>query len=222
MKSQVHELTIQVNEGEDTVDRQCWRQFHYPYQHQRRHLARAACHGQDQSGENAGGRRRQHDALHGLPLRGAARQGALAHTAWNRAQRLLCGYDNHRHGHERQGQRRPDNASRAERGSRKRIVEKQFVDAAADKIHEETKPKHPENDGWHPGKVVHGNPYRTHDEALLGIFPQVHGRKHAKRRDGHAHQHGHHEGTKNRRKDAALGVGFARLLGKESPHVMSE
>jgi hypothetical protein len=110
-KAEVHEAALEMQVRVERVDRQHRREFHHADQHQRRDLAGAARHREDQSGHDAGHRARQHHAADGLPFRGPAGEGAFPHRPRHRRERLLGGDDDDRHRQQRQGQRRPENAA---------------------------------------------------------------------------------------------------------------
>ena len=57
---------------------------------------------------------------------------------------------------------------------------------------------------------------------MLGVFTQVDGRHDAEGNDGEAHQESHDESAEDRRKDAAFGIGLARIEREEIPDVVKK
>ena len=217
VEAQVHELALEVEEREIAVERQLRRELDDARDHQRRHLAGAPRHRQDQARQDPGQRRREDDAADRLPLGRPERVGALPRAARHGRQRLLGGHDDDRHGQERQRQRGPEDAARLERRIGQARREEELVDGAARQVHEEPQAEDPEDDRGHAGEVVHGDPHGAHERPLPGVLPQVQRGDDAERHDGRAHQDHHHDRPEDRRKDAALRVGLARLARRRTP-----
>ncbi|MDR6356240.1 hypothetical protein Q3H58_002911 [Pseudomonas psychrotolerans] len=190
-----------------------------PHQHQRRHLARGAGHGEDQPGQHRRAGQRQHHLPQGLGLGRAQCQGALADAAGNPRQPFFGGDDHHRHGEDRQGQRGPQQARGAEGGRGQAGAEEQLVQGAAQHIDEETEAEDAVDDGRHPGEVIDRDADDAGQQTLPGIFAQVDGGDDAEGGDDHRHQQGHHHGAEDGREDAALGVGLARIGAEEFPQL---
>ena len=114
VEAEVHELPVQVEERPEAVTGRAGASFTTPVimsgatSPAARAMARMSPVRID--GMTAGSTTRQRR----LELRGAQRQGGLAHPPGNGRQPLLGRHDDHRHGQERQGQRRPQDAAGAE------------------------------------------------------------------------------------------------------------
>ena len=90
---------------------------------------------------------------------------------WDRRQSFLRRHDNDRDGEQRQGQRRPQDAARAEGGIRERLGKQPVVDRAPQRIDKKGEAEHPEDNGRHTGQVVHRNPHQPDQQALIRILP---------------------------------------------------
>ncbi len=108
---------------------------------------------------------------------------------------------------------------RAEGRRRQRLAEEQLVDVAAQKIDEEPQPEDAVHNRGHAGEVIHGNADQAGQGALAGILAQIDCGHHAERCHQHRHQHHHHHGAEDRRENAALGVGLARIVADELPEL---
>ena len=179
-------------------------------------------HGQNQTGENARRRSRQHNALDGLPFRGPTGQRAFTHTARHSSQCLFGSDDDHRHGHQRQRQRGPHDAARAERGGRERLRKEELVNGATHQIDKKSQTKHAKDNRGHTGQIIHGDAHGADDEALFGIFAQIYCRHHPEGRHRQAHQYGHHKGAENGRKHPPFCIGLTRFLGEKDPGITGQ
>ena len=211
----MHEFSIHMEERKIRVERERRRQLDHADNHQRRHLAGGTRHGEDQAGHDAGGCHREQNPGQRLELGGAQRQRTFADPFRNRGERLLGGDDHHRHGQERQGQARPEDAAGAEGRGRQPLREEQAVDAAADAVDEEAEAEDAVDDGGNTGQVVDGDAHHAGHQAVLGVFAQVDGGDHAEREREDAHQEHHHDRAEDGRKEPPFGIRFARVIQQQ-------
>jgi hypothetical protein len=92
----------------------------------------------------------------------------------------------------------------------------QFVHGGADHVAEEAQPEHAEHDARHAGEVVDGDAHGADDRAALGVLAQVQRRHDAERHHGQGHDQRHDDRAEDGREDAALAVGLARVVGRNS------
>ena len=219
MEAQVHELTIHVQERRGAVEGQRRGQLHHAYEHQRSDLPCPTGHGEDDAGQDARSGGRQQDVADRLPLRGPRGEGGFAHAARDGRQGFLGGDDDHREGHQGEGQGAPEQPAGAEH---RRVVvvlqlvgEEQLVDRTAEHVDEEAEAEDAEDDGGHAGEVVDADAHDAQDGALLGVLAEIDGGDDAEGRHQQAHEDRHHERTEDGRHQAAFGVGFTRLVEDE-------
>ena len=217
VEAQVHEAALGVHEGERAVDRQLRRELDGADEHQRRHLARAARHGEDHA---------RHDAR---ASRAAARCGGSSATCSRRrrsepsrieprhgGERLLGRDDHDRQREQRQRERGPQEAARCRRSgwaaARRRSS---WSIAAADDVAEEPRPKTPNTMLGTPARLLTAMRTALTSGPGLRVLAQVERGQHAEGHDQQRHDQRHHHGAEDRREDAALAVGLARLVGEE-------
>ena len=160
------------------------RELDHADEHQRRDLAGAARHRQDHAGQDAG------------HARAAARCAGSSATSSRRsasdpsrippgtaASAFLGGDDHDRHREQRQRERGPQDAARAEGRRRAAPRRRTAVDAAADEVDEEAEAEDAEDDGRHAGEVVDGDAHGADEHALARVLAQVERGEHAERHD---------------------------------------
>src|SRR5690606_34400310 len=184
VEAKVHERSFKVNERERRVDGQFGGEFDGADEHERRDLARAARHGENGSGHDAGHGPGQNDAANRLPLAGAAGVRALAHRSGDGREGFFGGDDDDGEGEQGEGERGPEDAAGAEGRVVAALGEKGLVDAAADDVGKEPKAEDAEDDAGDAGKVVHGDADGADDGSALGVFAQVQRRQDAEGNDG--------------------------------------
>ncbi len=216
VEAEVHELALEVHVREVAVDREGGCQLHDPDQHQRRHLARGPRNGQDHAGEDRGTRHRQDDLEQGFGLGGAECKASFAQRAGDTRQALLRGDDDDRQREQREGERGPQEPRCSERGRGQRFGIEELVQRTAQEVDEEAESEDAIDDRRNAGQIVHGDADQPHEGTLAGVFAQVDGGDHAERGHQHRHEEDHHHRAEDRRKDTALGVGFAGILGEEA------
>lgn len=79
VETQMHETALQMNEGEEAVNRQSGRELDDTHQHERCDFARPTRHCQNQPGHDPRQRLGQHDMPDRLPLRRTAGERTFAH-----------------------------------------------------------------------------------------------------------------------------------------------
>ena len=207
-----------MHEGKGAVDRQIERQFFHADEHQRRHLARAPGHRQNEAGHDARQRPGQHDPPDCLPLAGAARIRPLPHRVGNGGKRLLGGHDHHRQRQQGERERRPEQAAGAKRGliiGHEARAEKEFVDAATKGVAEKAQAERAVDDARHAGEVVDRDPHRRGHGPRRRILPEIECRQHAKWGHEERHNQRHGDGAPDRGKHAAGTVRLPRIVAEK-------
>ena len=98
----------------------------------------------------------------------------------------------------------------------------QAVNAATERVYEESETEHAVHDRRYTGQVVDCDADKPCKQTLARIFLQVNGRNDAQRGDEYAHQQYHQHRAIDGREYAALGVGLARVVLDELPQLVEK
>ena len=162
---------------------------------ERRGLADGARQREDQPGQDARQRHRQHLVPDRLPLGRAERIRAFANRARHRAQRFARREDHHRQRQQRQRRRRRPARS-----------------AHAHQPHEQAEPEQAVDDRRHRGEVGDVELDEPRRAAARAVFLEIDRRRHAERQRQRAGQRDHPDAAHQRVVDAGF-FGVARRAG---------